>query len=244
MKIQPFSDIHLEFSAPDISQVGDIVVMAGDILIADWLTRPDTSSLAPMAKRFDDFMFSFKNVIFVMGNHEHYKGDINKSAGIIRARYPHITLLDNETVEIDGKLIWGGTLWTNFARGNPLAMMTAREQMNDFRVIKNVHRKFLPKDALGIHIQHIRGLRNADIVISHHAPSFQSVDSRYRNSNLNDAYASDLEELILRSNIKLWVHGHMHGSNDYMVGNTRVVSNPRGYNDENENFKKDLIIEL
>jgi hypothetical protein len=27
----------------------------------------------------------------------------------------------------------------------------------------------------------------------------------------------------------LWVHGHVHAKNDYIVGNCRVVSNPRGY---------------
>jgi len=29
--------------------------------------------------------------------------------------------------------------------------------------------------------------------------------------------------------IKLWIHGHTHESFDYMVGDTRIVCNPRGY---------------
>jgi hypothetical protein len=39
-----------------------------------------------------------------------------------------------------------------------------------------------------------------------------------------------LSEFILdRPQIKLWTHGHVHNVNDYMIGDTRVVSNPRGY---------------
>ena len=47
---------------------------------------------------------------------------------------------------------------------------------------------------------------------------------------MNGAYYSDLSEFILdRPCIKLWVHGHMHDTFDYMIGSTRVVCNPRGY---------------
>jgi Icc-related predicted phosphoesterase len=30
-------------------------------------------------------------------------------------------------------------------------------------------------------------------------------------------------------NVKLWIHGHIHETNDYQVAGCRVVSNPRGY---------------
>ena len=32
-----------------------------------------------------------------------------------------------------------------------------------------------------------------------------------------------------RPQIKLWTHGHMHNVSDYLVDETRVVCNPRGY---------------
>lgn len=31
------------------------------------------------------------------------------------------------------------------------------------------------------------------------------------------------------ANVKLWVHGHMHNASDYVIGDTRVVCNPKGY---------------
>jgi len=47
---------------------------------------------------------------------------------------------------------------------------------------------------------------------------------------MNGGYASDLSNFILdHPQIKLWTHGHMHQCFDYMIGSTRVVCNPRGY---------------
>ena len=69
------------------------------------------------------------------------------------------------------------------------------------------------------------------VAVTHHAPSPISIAESYRFDTLmNGAFASDLSEFILdRPQIKLWTHGHMHNVSDYMVGDTRVVCNPRGY---------------
>jgi hypothetical protein len=58
-----------------------------------------------------------------------------------------------------------------------------------------------------------------------------SIDPTYKDDHhMNGAYYSDLSELILDNpQIKTWVHGHMHNQSDYMIGDTRVVTNPRGY---------------
>jgi 3',5'-cyclic AMP phosphodiesterase CpdA len=69
------------------------------------------------------------------------------------------------------------------------------------------------------------------VVCTHHSPSLQSCHPRYKDDHLmNGGYHSDLEEFIIaRPKIKLWTHGHTHEDFDYMVGETRVVCNPRGY---------------
>jgi Icc-related predicted phosphoesterase len=69
------------------------------------------------------------------------------------------------------------------------------------------------------------------VVVTHHAPSSESIAEWYKHDTLmNGAFASDLTDFILdRPQIKLWTHGHMHNVSDYMVGDTRVVCNPRGY---------------
>jgi hypothetical protein len=57
---------------------------------------------------------------------------------------------------------------------------------------------------------------------------------------MNGGYSSDLSAFILDNpQIKLWTHGHTHEDFDYMLGSTRIVCNPRGYDgyeDRADNF--------
>ena len=47
---------------------------------------------------------------------------------------------------------------------------------------------------------------------------------------MNGAYSSDLSEFILDNpEIKVAVHGHTHDRFNYLVGDTRILCNPRGY---------------
>jgi Icc-related predicted phosphoesterase len=84
------------------------------------------------------------------------------------------------------------------------------------------------------------------VTVTHHAPSALSIDDRYKGDTLmNGAFHSDLSEFILgRPQIKLWTHGHMHNRSDYIIGETRVVCNPRGYigyENRANNFKLQYI---
>jgi hypothetical protein len=69
------------------------------------------------------------------------------------------------------------------------------------------------------------------VVVGHHAPTKLSTHERYIGQYLmNGGYSSDLSEFIMdHPQIKLWTHGHTHDPFDYVVGETRVVCNPRGY---------------
>jgi hypothetical protein len=56
---------------------------------------------------------------------------------------------------------------------------------------------------------------------------------------VNGAYSSDLSEFILdRPQIKVWTHGHTHHEFDYMIGSTRIVCQPRGYDGYEEQSYK------
>lgn len=67
------------------------------------------------------------------------------------------------------------------------------------------------------------------VVVTHHAPSAQSLESRCAQSPDEATYTSHLESLI--EQCALWVHGHVHVVSDYRVGASRVAANPRGYVD-------------
>lgn len=105
--------------------------------------------------------------------------------------------------------------------------------------------RFCPEDAVEDHkkmlgyIEHVY----ADmapwkqmVVVGHHTPSHLSCHPRYKDDQLmNGGYHSDLSEFILdRPGIKLWTHGHTHELFDYIIGDTHIVCNPRGYADYEE----------
>lgn len=99
--------------------------------------------------------------------------------------------------------------------------------------------KFSPEDAVDDHnkaldyINHVTAEKPDEkfVVISHHCPSEQSVHDKYRaDTVMNGGFRSNLDDFICyRPQIKLWCHGHTHEEFDYVLGETRVVCNPRGY---------------
>ena len=218
------------------------------------------------AQLFRDFLkrcsFQFPHVVYVAGNHEFYHGEFHRGIEHLReecAKFPNIYFLERDIQFIDGVLFVGGTLWTYMNRGDPLTLHAIGDMMNDFRVIRNDehgYTKLRPAHAMDRYrktVEYIKQMVDANgdrkcVVVGHHAPSFQSIGEQYKNDTLmNGGYASDLSEFILdRPQIKLWTHGHMHQTFDYMIGGTRVVCNPRGYESHGEvsGWDPDILIEI
>jgi Icc-related predicted phosphoesterase len=145
-------------------------------------------------------------------------------------------------------------LWTDHrTEGHPeVAMFHARERMNDYKKIaRQFHpwQRFVPETAYRMHQQSRRFIETAlktdpikTVVVTHHLPHARSIPSRFRGDLLNAVYASDLSQIIEEQQPELWVQGHTHDSCDYHVGATRVVCNPRGYEDENAMFDPGLVV--
>lgn len=115
----------------------------------------------------------------------------------------------------------------------------AGNQVIDGYKFKSEVSTFSPEDAVADHrtmMQYLQTVMQNDpagryVVVGHHAPSKQSTHPRYQRETLmNGGYSSDLEAFIVdHPQIALWTHGHTHEDFDYMVGETRIVCNPRGY---------------
>ena len=76
--------------------------------------------------------------------------------------------------------------------------------------------------------------RKPIIIVTHHAPSAHSISEEYKGSLLNASFASNLNQYIVEHpQIRVWAHGHTHKPFDYILGETRVVCCPFGYNNEN-----------
>jgi Calcineurin-like phosphoesterase len=198
-------------------------------------------------------------VIYVLGNHEFYGQKIPKLTFEIKelAQGTNVHVLENDSVEIGNVVFLGTTLWTDFRLNGDavLAEVTAQAGMTDFRRIRVTpsYRRFRPSDARRFHAQSLDSLiqqvekargRKA-VVITHHAPSPQSIPPRFRNDPLNPAFASNLEPFIAESGTRLWIHGHIHHRSDYTIGASRVVANPRGYPTEpHTGFDPSLVVEV
>ena len=255
MRLYVTSDLHLEFGDLKIRNEHDVdvLILGGDICIAREL---DTDAGQYVRDFFQRCSNEFPHVIYIMGNHEHYHGDFSKSAASIRGmidrdQLNNLYFLDKSTVTIQDYLFIGGTLWTDFNRGDPLTMQSAAWSMNDYRGVKHSDKghaggiwKFIPQDALDDHRQMlefidqtIQARRDSGdhsdrvVVVGHHSPSRQSTHPRYKTEFvMNGAYSSDLDGFIMdRPEICLWTHGHTHEDFDYKINNTRVICNPRGY---------------
>jgi Icc-related predicted phosphoesterase len=220
------------------------------------------------AQRFRDFFkrcsFQFPHVIYIMGNHEFYNGKFYAAIDYMRrecAKYPNVYMLEQDTKVIDDVTFVGGTLWTDMNKRDPLTMHAIEGMMNDFKIVRNDFRSYAHMSAQDVVIRHEKTLKyiklildqNKDkkcVVVGHHSPSFQSCHPMYGNDTLmNGGYHSDLSEFILdHTQIVLWTHGHTHHPFDYMIGETRVVCNPRGYQndgyDEETGWNPNILLEI
>ena len=225
MKIQFFSDIHLEFGPAELPLTdADIIVAAGDVGVgttgAEWLKTGG------------------KPTLYIAGNHEYYGGDIATVQQDIQAAVAgtEIVFLECESAEFDGVRFLGATFWTNFMGENEKLMETLNQQMNDYQQITYQGRNLAPHDLAAINRKSsawleeelARGYDGKTVVLTHHAPLFASWRSSI-NSIFKGAYCNNLSRMIIDYPIDLWIHGHIHARSDYLANDLRVVCNPRGY---------------
>ena len=130
--------------------------------------------------------------------------------------------------------------------------------MNDHRLIQWLEngekRLFTPKDAQVLNAETDAFLRETlkkpfdgkRVIITHHAPSIQSIPPEYRSHNLCGAFASNYETLMNTHKPNAWIHGHLHQNFSYKIGDTQVVCNPRGYEDHelNTDFNPNAMLIL
>lgn len=262
MKIALASDIHLEFGPIELlnTENADVLILSGDICVANDLRDWDSYDVMgenvrsqEFHKFFQQVASEFKDVIYVMGNHEHYHGDYATTYQHLVSKLSHIKnlhILNNQIMAIDDIVFFGGTLWTDMNKEDPETMLMIRGIMNDFRIVDNssnqrvsygktTNARLMPDDVVVEHKAFLQTLKlqldiHSDqkfVVVGHHAPSKASTHPRYKDEVImNGAYSSDLSEFILdHPQIKMWTHGHTHEPFDYMIGSTRIVCNPRGY---------------
>jgi hypothetical protein len=240
--------VHLEFAPytpPAVST--DVVVLAGDIDVG-------CNGVAWAAEHFPT-----STVLYVLGNHEYYRQAHASHIARVkkRAKGTNVVVLENDAVVVDDTLFLGCTLWTDFNLfGDPeMAGRHAGHKMNDYRKIRlhPVGPRLRPGDTARMHrrsrtwlAEQLQSNRpGKTVVVTHHAPSKRSLAQCYSDDLLSAAYASAMDSMVADSGARLWIHGHVHVSQNYMIGGTRIICNPRGYPEEaNDGFAADLVVEI
>lgn len=251
MKLQYCSDLHLEF--PDnkeyiqdnpIEPTADILILAGDIV-----------PFAVMDKHNDFFDYisrNFKMTYWIPGNHEYYYYNADSSNFLETKIRENIFLVNNCVKEISGVNLIFSTLWSNISEEK---RWTIQQSLSDFKVIKYKDHLFNVDDYNTLHKESLEFIQNAlaiksenkTIVVTHHAPTFINYPPKYINSNINEAFATNLTDFIEDSNIDYWIYGHHHSNiGEFQIGNTKLVTNQLGYVKYNENggYNNKAIISL
>lgn len=251
MRFAVASDLHFEFhrdkgvALVETLPETDVIVVAGDLANAQCLWN----SLVLLLGKY-------RHVLFVPGNHEFYGSSfqsVRQSINKLKHRMPkmrdrgetlgELHLLDHGTAVIEGQRFVGTTMWFRWQDGIALK----HHYLNDFNTIRGAARRIYEENRRALEFLE-ETVRSTDVVVTHHPPSEGSVppDQDEEEAKYNCFYLCDVEEFIRERQPKLWVHGHMHHSFDYLIDDTRVVCNPFGYalEEENEKFDSKLTVTL
>lgn len=240
MKISLISDCHFEFyedtSLYRNNHNSDVLVIAGDLAVGH-------NAVWSALQRFSK---TYKHVIFIAGNHEYYDKKSSVAAFddyISRfTRNTNIKFLNPGSVTIGDVSFIGGTLWTNF-RNDPIARMACASRIADFRY-------FSTDLAVKKHTEHFKYFQEAysklpgkKVIVSHFLPAIECISLRWRGPDvINYYFANDHAEWIADLKDTTWLFGHTHDNVDIMIGDTRLIANPYGYN-KNHNYKE-MILEV
>lgn len=263
MKFVVTSDVHGGTNYLHSGDYSDVVlIIAGDF---------DEVKRSRYRTGIEELCKQFYKVVLVPGNHEYYGSNIQKTHQVLSTmqdEIPNFIFLQNKFQFIGDVLLVGSTLWTDFDKGNSLVKFDAKMKMNDYKHIRHGttsepwRKKLTPEDTEFMHHQDKQFIKNSicsarlmsgdDIkvlVVTHHAPSYQSVSPRYKNDSLNGCYCSDMDQFIEDVGADVWVHGHVHSSFDYNIGKTRIICNPKGYESfsgasENFDYNPQFVFEI
>lgn len=242
MRIQYFSDIHLEFGPLETTTTdADIIVAAGDIGIGlqglDWL-----KSLR-------------KPVIYVAGNHEFYGQEYLSTVANLTggSSASNVHFLEQRSWVHDEVRFLGCTLWSDLGGDDNDQLEELVSIINDFRKIRyradllnaERYRRLHRESRRWLFGELAKPFPGKTVVVTHHAPtpwSWRDSPSQIK----RHAYCNDLREVLHSFEIAAWFHGHTHAVSDYRCSGTRILCNPRGYfpNQLVDEFDPEKIAEI
>jgi predicted phosphohydrolase len=231
--------------ANPLQRAGNILVLAGDIVPFAIMKEHDDY--------FDWLSDSYDTVYWLPGNHEYYGADAAERSGALHENIrSNVLLVNNIAIQQgDTKLIFS-TLWS---RISPINEWEIERCLNDFHLIRYNGNRFSAANFNQLHANGLafiqrevsQGNTGKQVVISHHVPTFLHYPRAYKNSVLNEAFATELFEFIEDSPVDYWIYGHHHHRTpDFTIGRTSLLTNQLGYvkNREHRGFNRGRVIDL
>lgn len=210
-------------------------------------------------------------VLFVPGNHEYDAIDLDAGHAALRQSCDRLGIrwLEREHAVIGGVRFVGTTLWSDYdalvdhapSRGADPLTHRLRQREKAYRAANFYLRKMDSRrmgrlfDAqamreLGLACQDwlrttlMQPFDGPTVVVTHFAPTLHSTDPRYGLAPGTAGFCNALDDLLVHADV--WLHGHLHCSQDLQVGRCRIVANPLGYADKGEQatFRPMLTIDM
>ncbi len=223
------SDLHLDHPHPKTPEMEQFVIVAGD------------SSNGLLGLKYLNKLKRKGHTVFAVdGNHEHYSNlaqqrtvsetEVAFYEGLEQSR---TLVLEDHKLKIIGCNGWYEVRdeehWLRYMNdgrfGNTSAQEITEKAYAQAMWVKE-ELDSLPADYKAI-------------VVTHTSPHPASLDPRYIGSDGNQYFFNPWMEdsFQYRDKIAIWYHGHTHRSMDQEIRGVRVVTNPRGYTDENPNWR-------
>lgn len=242
-RIQYVCDIHLEFYEKAtfpllVKPAAKYLALAGDI------GQPNTQIWNSF---FDYVSRHWERIFYVTGNHEYYSkrknmDEIHREIKESLKAFPRVTMLDEDYpscfLSMENIVIVGSTLWTNIPASHKSLV---QHSMNDYNKIYYDNKQLTTDIVNRMYSAQRRRLEETiqfydyqkipTIVLTHHMPSFQLISPRYAGSEVNFAFASNCEDLMMPS-VRCWIYGHTHNCSNARLKKTMCLVNARGYPNE------------
>ena len=239
MKIRLLSDVHHEFYEDQrlYSNKGeDVLVIAGDLNVG----------YEKCQSALNQFAEHTKHVVYVPGNHEYYRQNMvefDRKMEIF-CLGTNIHFLNPGCAYIDDVVFIGAALWTNFGDSD-FNRVVCTQRINDFRIIPG----FSGDVCCALYRNHSEYIRDQytaiegkKVIVTHFLPDRACIAPQYRGPDIiNHYFANSLGDWISELRDTTWLFGHTHDLVDIVIGDTRVIANPYGYN-RNEHYVEKLIV--
>lgn len=242
LHFQLISDVHLDTHKLPIN-VSDFITPKSDyLIIAGDLCR--TTDLQRYKCILESFCREFKYVFLVLGNHEFYSKYVNYERikvelNSIQNSIQNLYILDDQSIDLPGNIrIYGTTLWSHIKYDSKirLPINSIEGEAGTPTWINRMYFNSLYK--LENKIKQTQKDKKRLIVVSHYPPTKRNtVTKEHLKTENNDYYVNNLDCLLSKDKIYLWLYGHTHVNSNFLTeGDTKVASNQYKTKDYSKNI--------